>query len=126
LTIAVVNGKLIFSLPGNPTSSLFMFIEFVRPIIVKLAGRPEEEMPKVKAVAAQKMFSARGRRTFTMVNLAYDNDGTLLVGPVPTGLSGAITTMTKADGFVEISEKQQFVDVGTEIDVYLFKKLKEP
>jgi molybdenum cofactor synthesis domain-containing protein len=34
LTIAVVNGKLIFSLPGIPTSSLFMFIEFVRPIIV--------------------------------------------------------------------------------------------
>ena len=126
LTIAVVNGKLIFSLPGNPTSSLFMFIEFVRPIIVKLAGRPEEEMPKVKAVTAQKMFSARGRRTFTMVNLAYNKDGTLLVSPVPTGLSGAITTMTKADGFVEISEKQPFVDVGTEIDVYLFKKLKKP
>jgi molybdopterin biosynthesis enzyme len=34
--------------------------------------------------------------------------------------------MTKADGFVEISEKQQFVDAGTEIDVYLFKKLKKP
>jgi molybdenum cofactor synthesis domain-containing protein len=126
LTIAVVKGKLIFSLPGNPTSSLFMFIVFVRPIIMKLAGRPEEGMPKVKAVTAHKMFSARGRRTFTMVNLTYNKDGTFLVDPVPTGLSGAITTMTKADGFVEISEKQQFVDAGTEIDVYLFKKLKKP
>ena len=126
LTIAVVEGKPVFSLPGNPTSSLFMFTVFVRPILLRLAGRPEEEIPKVKAVAAQKMFPARGRRTFTMVNLAYNKDGTLLVSPVPTGLSGAITTMTKADGFVEISEKQQFVDAGTEIDVYLFKKLKKP
>ncbi|PVX27822.1 MAG: molybdopterin molybdenumtransferase MoeA [Candidatus Bathyarchaeum sp.] len=125
LTIAVVDGKPVFSLPGNPTSSLFMFSVFVRPILVKLAGRTEEEIPKVKAVASQKMFPARGRRTFTMVNLTYNKAGTLLVSPVPTGLSGAITTMTKADGFVEISEKQQFVDAGTEIDVYLFKKLKK-
>ena len=122
MTIAVVDGKPVFSLPGNPTSSLFMFNVFVHPVIVKLAGRPEEELPKLKAVAAKKMFPARGRRTFIMVNLAYDKNGTLLVSPVPTGLSGAITTLAKADGFVEISEKQQFVDAGTEIDVYLFGK----
>jgi len=126
ITIADVDGKPVFSLPGNPTSSLFMFNVFVRPILVKLAGRTEEELPKVKAVAAKKMFPARGRRTFVMVNLTYDKTGTLLVSPVPTGLSGAITTLAKADGFVEISEKQQFVDAGTEIDVYLFGKLRKP
>jgi len=126
ITIAVVDGKPVFSLPGNPTSSLFMFNVFVRPILVKLAGRPEEELPKVKAVVAKKMFPARGRRTFVMVNLTYDKAGTLLVSPVPTGLSGAITTLAKADGFVEISEKQQFIDAGTEIDVYLFGKLIKP
>ncbi len=125
LTIAVVDGKPVFSLPGNPTSSLFMFNVFVRPILVKIAGRPEEMLPRVKAVAAQKMFPARGRRTFVMVNLTYNKTGTLLVSPVPTGLSGAITTLAKADGFVEISEKQQFVDVGTEIDVYLFRKWRK-
>jgi putative molybdopterin biosynthesis protein len=122
MTIAVVDGKPVFSLPGNPTSSLFMFSVFVHPVIVKLAGRPEEELPKLKAVTAKKMFPARGRRTFIMVNLAYNKTGTLLVRPVPTGLSGAITTLAKADGFVEISEKQQFVDAGTEINVYLFGK----
>jgi molybdenum cofactor synthesis domain-containing protein len=125
LTIAVVDGKTVFSLPGNPTSSLFMFNMFVRPVLVKLAGRTEETLPKVKAVAAQKMFPARGRRTFVMVNLAYDKNGTLIVSPVPTGLSGAITTLAKADGFVEISEKQQFIDAGTEIDVYLFGKWRK-
>ncbi len=125
ITIAVVDGKPVFSLPGNPTSSLFMFNVFVRPILVKLAGRPEEDLPKLKAVAAKKMFPARGRRTFVMVNLTYDKTGSLLVSPVPTGLSGAITTLAKADGFVEISEKQQFVDAGTEIDVYLFGKFRK-
>jgi putative molybdopterin biosynthesis protein len=126
LTVAIVDGKPVFSLPGNPTSSLFMFNVFVRPILVKLAGRTEEDLPKVKAVAAKKMFPARGRRTFIMVNLSYNKAGELLVSPVPTGLSGAITTLAKADGFVEISEKQQFIDAGTEIDVYLFGKLRKP
>jgi putative molybdopterin biosynthesis protein len=125
LTIAVVDGKPVFSLPGNPTSSLFMFRVFVRPLLVKLAGRTEETLSKVKAVAAQKMFPARGRRTYVMVNLTYDKAGTLLVSPVPTGLSGAITTLAKADGFIEISEKQQFIDAGTEIDVYLFGKWRK-
>jgi molybdopterin biosynthesis enzyme len=124
LTIAVVEGKPVFSLPGNPTSSLFMFSLFVYPIIAKLAGRPEEDLSKLKAVVTQKMFSARGRRTFVMVKLTYDKTGKPIVSPVPTGLSGAITTLAKADGFVEISEKQQFVDVGEKIDVYLFGKIR--
>jgi molybdenum cofactor synthesis domain-containing protein len=125
MTIAVVKGKPVFSLPGHPTSSLFMFTLFVRPILLKLAGRSEETMPKLKAVTATKMFPARGRRTFIMVNLTYDKTETLLATPVPTGLSGAITTLAKADGFIEISEKQQFIDAGTEIDVYLFGKLRK-
>jgi putative molybdopterin biosynthesis protein len=125
VTIAVVDGKPVFSLPGNPTSSLFMFNVFVRPVIIELAGRPEEELPTLKAVTSQKMFPARGRRTFVMVNLAYDKNGGLIVRPVPTGLSGAITTLAKADGFVEISEKQQFIDAGTKIDVYLFGKFRK-
>ena len=102
-----------------------MFNVFVRPVLVKLAGRPEEELPKLRAVAAKKIFSARGRRTFIMVNVTSDKTGKLIVKPVPTGLSGAITTLAKADGFVEISEKQQFIDAGTEIDVYLFGKTRK-
>jgi molybdopterin biosynthesis enzyme len=55
-----------------------------------------------------------------MVNLTYDKTGKPLASPVPTGLSGAITTLARADGFVEIPEKQQFIDVGTTINVCLF------
>ena len=125
VTFAVVDGKPVFSLPGNPTSSLFMFNVFVRPILAKLAGRAEEDFPRLRAVAAQKMFPARGRRTFTMVNVSYDKAGTPFVSPVPTGASGAITTLAKADGYIEISEKQQFVDAGSEVDVILFGNLRK-
>jgi molybdenum cofactor synthesis domain-containing protein len=125
-TIAVVDRKPVFSLPGNPTSSLLMFHMIVRPIIHKMAGQTEETQSMLKAVAATKMFPARGRRTFVMVNLNYDKTGKPLASPVPIGLSGAITTLARADGFVEIPEKQQFIDVGTEINVHLFSKNKLP
>ena len=123
-TIAIVDGKPVFSLPGHPTSSLLMFHMIVRPIICKMAGRTEETPFMFKAVAATKMFPARGRRTFVMVNVTYDKTGKQLASPVPTGLSGAITTLARADGFVEIPEKQQFVNTGDEVTVCLFQSKK--
>jgi len=123
-TIAMINGKPVFSLPGHPTSSLLMFHIIVRPIICKMAGRTEETSPTVKAVAATKMFTAGGRRTFVMVNLTYDKTDRLLASPVPTGLSGAITTLAKASGFVEIGGEKQFINEGEEVTVYLFQGRK--
>jgi molybdopterin biosynthesis enzyme len=72
-------------------------------------------------VAAARMFSARGRRTFVMVKLKRDGSNRLVVEPVESGASGAITTLAKADGFVEIPDNQQFIDAGEEVDVALLK-----
>jgi len=120
-TIAMINEKLVFSLPGHPTASLLMFYLIVRPILIQMTGKHEKAPLTLKATAATKMFPARGRRTFVMVSLAYNKSGKLLASPVPLGLSGAITTLAKADGFVEIEEKKQFIDAGEEVTVCLFK-----
>lgn len=121
LTISLVDEKPVFSLPGHPTSALLMFYLFVRPVIARMAGKLEgDELFTVDAVAGEKMFSAKGRRTFVMVNLDVGESGELKASQVPLGLSGAITTLAKADGFVEIPEGQQFVDVGEAVTVNLF------
>ena len=120
-TIALINGKPVFSLPGNPTSSLLVFHLLARPVISFMAGRKAEKEPIVKALATTRMFSARGRRTFVTVKLKRDKSDRLVVEPVPTGLSGAITTLARAEGFIEIPENQQFVDAGEEVTVYLLK-----
>jgi putative molybdopterin biosynthesis protein len=116
-TVASVSGKPVFSLPGHPTSALLVFRLLVRPLIQRMCGRKEEGDFKVKAFAAMRMFPARGRRTFIMVKLRRGKSNRLLAEPVPTGLSGAITTLAKADGFVEIAENQQFIDAGEEVEV---------
>jgi molybdenum cofactor synthesis domain-containing protein len=121
-TIAIVDGKPIFSLPGNPTSSLLMFHILVRPTISLMVGMAERSGKKVRARIATRVFSARGRQTFIMVSLHQDKTGRLSAFPVPTGLSGAITTLSKADGFVEIPQKQKFIDAEEEVGVFLLPK----
>lgn len=124
-TVALVDGKLIFSLPGHPASALLMFHLLVRPIIRSLAGRRAEKDLEVKASASMRMFPARGRRTYVMVRLKRGRSGQLIAEPVPAGASGAITTLANADGFVEIGEAVQFVDSGEEVTVRLFGNMPD-
>jgi molybdenum cofactor synthesis domain-containing protein len=121
VTIAVIREKPVFSLPGHPTSSLLTFHILVRPILRAMAGRTQEAQSEVKAIAGARMFSAKGRRTFIMVNVVRDETERKVASPVPANLSGAITTLAKADGYVEIPENEQFVDTGEEVTVHLFK-----
>jgi putative molybdopterin biosynthesis protein len=120
-TVAIVDGKPIFSLPGHPTSALLVFHLLARPIIAEIAGRRTERSLEVKAFAGMRMLSARGRRTFVMVRLRRDKSGRLVADAVESGQSGAITTLAKADGFVEVAENQQFIDADEEVVVRLFR-----
>ena len=93
----------------------------VRPALQRMAGTHEERnLPTVEAYAGEKMFPARGRKTFIMVNLKRDDSGRLIAYPVPKGLSGAITTLASASGYVEIPENRQFIEFGEKVTVYLF------
>ena len=121
-TVALIGKKPIFSFPGHPTSALLNFYLLARPVIQVMAGKSAKEMPSIKAVADRRMFSAKGRRTFIMVTLILDEVKGVVAEPVETGASGAITTLAKADGFVEIPENQQFIDADEEVRVWLLKE----
>jgi molybdenum cofactor synthesis domain-containing protein len=120
-TVALVGKKPVFSMPGHPTSALLLFHLLARPVIQRMAGRPATDVKTVKAWAGKRMFSAKGRRTFVMVKLKRDKSNRMVVDPVETGASGAITTLAKADGYVEIPADHQFIDAGEEVVVSLLK-----
>ncbi len=119
--VAVVDNKAIFSLPGHPTSSLLMFHLIVRPLLLRMAHRREQPCATVKAVTTEKLFSAPGRRTFITVNLSRDKNKRWFASPVSPGQSGAITTLAKADGYVELKETEQFIKAGETVAVSLFE-----
>ncbi len=119
--IALVNGTPVFSLPGHPASSLLIFHLFVRPILICMAGQRKQETVTVKSVVSERLFPARGRRTYVTVTLQKDREGRIVASPVATGASGAVTTLSKADGFLIIRENQQFIEKGSCVEVELFK-----
>jgi len=120
-TIAIINDKPVFSLPGHPTSALLIFHLFVHSALVRMGGRKEDIPLRVDAVISERLFPSRGRRTYVTVTLKKDKSGRIVASPVPTGLSGAITTLAKADGFTVIHEHQQFIDKGQIVGVELLK-----
>lgn len=119
--IALVKNKLVFSLPGHPASALLIFHLFVRPLLIRMTGMQSEPPLTVKAMTSTRFFSARGRRTYITVTLKRDKRGNIIASPVPTGLSGAVTTLAKAHGFIVVHESQQFVEKGQVVEAELLR-----
>jgi putative molybdopterin biosynthesis protein len=123
-TVAVIGTKPVFSLPGHPTSALLIFYLLVSPIIQRIAGRKLISGKTVQAILTSRLFSAKGRKTFVTVKLYRDKNQKLIADPTRAGVSGAITTLSKADGFIEIPADQQFIDSNEEVMVTLFTNKK--
>lgn len=116
--IGKVFGKPVLGLPGYPASSLTIFNEFVAPLIRRLTGRKGERQ-RARAKMAVRVRS-EGRSQLLPVGLARG-----LAYPVEKG-SGAITTLSEADGFIEIPSDVEMIEAGEIVDVTLFGEIETP
>lgn len=121
--IAVSDSKPVFGLPGYPTSAMTVFEVMVAPIIREMAGLAEDEMVKLRANLALKVFSAEGRREYLPVNVVEGAEG-YSAYPVSGSYSGAVTAFAFTDGFVEIPENVVMLEEGDEVEVRLFSHLR--
>jgi len=117
-TVAVVNGKPVFALPGHPTSALTIFLLLVRPFLLQAACLQPKQPMIIRARMAAKVFSAAGRTTFIPVKIVYGGEGENIAQPIPPE-SGAITTLALADGFVIVPSNVQFIEQGEMVEVNL-------
>ncbi len=113
-----VEGKPFFGLPGNPVSAMVTFEIFVRPALLRLAGRTEEKQVQ-RATVCEELHSD-GRRSYLRVTLQHD-DGRLLARTTGTQSSGALLSMVLADGLLVVPEGVTFVPAGSELEVHLLK-----
>jgi len=120
-TIASIFGKPIFCLPGHPASALLVLHLLARPLIQQLAGREPQQPTQTKAYTTTRLFPAKGRRTYIMVTLKRNGTGRQTAEPLPTSQSGAITTLAKADGYIEIPENTQFIEKDEQCIVHKFR-----
>ena len=117
LCLGVAGEKPIVVLPGFPTSAIFTFHAFVAPVIRVRAGLPPEAAEKISARVPVRIASELGRREFVLVALAQSEQGPVAF-PTAKG-SGAVTSFSQADGFLEIDALASSLDADTQIDVTL-------
>jgi molybdopterin molybdotransferase len=118
--LAVINGKPVVVLSGNPVAAVVGFELFARPLISRMLGMEKEEArPTVKATLTRKVATALGRKTFVRVKV-FEKNGELLAEPVSARGSGAISTMTRGNGFVIVPENREGVVEGETVTVRLF------
>jgi molybdenum cofactor synthesis domain-containing protein len=117
----------IFGLPGNPTSALITFNLFVAPLLRTVSGLPapnqgeQVKKKRLQARAAVRIFSEPGRNEYVLVTLVPVNESgeeSFLAYPILSG-SGAITTLSKADGYIFMEKGKEITEEGELVDVEL-------
>ena len=109
-----VAGKLFFGMPGYPTSCLSNAYILLAPALRRIARLSPEAVRSLVLPLSQRVASARSRHQFYTVRIV---DG----AAVPAfKASGDITSMSQADGYIEIPAGSGVVEQGELVEVTLF------
>ncbi|MEE0024166.1 molybdenum cofactor synthesis domain-containing protein [Methanobrevibacter sp.] len=113
--VGVIDEKLVIGLPGNPVSALMIFNAFVAPPLTEVAGIEKDfEQKVIKAVMSRRIHSPVGRMQYQLVKVNGSE-----IQPIFKD-SGAIFSLSSADGYVKVEKSVELLDEGEEVEVYLF------
>jgi len=114
----VVDETLVVLLPGYPVSALVGAVQLLRPAVAWQAGTDPPEMPTTTARLETKLRSAPGERTFARVRLTpADQDRLPSATPVSVGGADILSSVTRADGWVEVAESREGIPAGEQVTV---------
>jgi molybdenum cofactor synthesis domain-containing protein len=111
---AMVGDTPFFGMPGNPTSCLSNAYILLLPFLRALARLPAHRPRTVSVPLGKRIASAVGRHQFYTVTL---RDGAAY--PAFKG-SGDITSLSQADGYIEIPADTDVVEEAAAVTVTLF------
>lgn len=114
------DGRLVphLGLPGNPVSALVALVEFGRPAVAKLMGRPLEPLATVEAVLDEPIVNTDGRRVFARVTLER-HSGVLHARLTGAQGSNLLTSMVLAHGLAICHEDSPRREAGETVTVQL-------
>ncbi len=101
-------------MPGYPTSCLSNGYMLLAPLLRRLAHLPDVPRRTVSLPLGQRVVSTTGRHQFYTVRIV---DG---VAMPAFKASGDITSMSHADGYIEIPAQTDIVEKGQTVEVRLF------
>ena len=114
--MGLLEGRLVFLLPGNPVSCLTAYDFFAGRAIRGLGGRAAAwPYRRMTAPLARKIVSTIGRLDYLRVRLVEGR-----VEPLAIGGASILSSTTRADGFVVIPDDSEGYPPGTEVEVFLY------
>ena len=111
---ALVDGRPLFAMPGNPTSCLSNAYLLLVPYLRAVARLPRFEPRIVRLPLSRRIESPAARHQIYTVRVTAGGANPAFKG------SGEITSLSNADGYIEIPSGQSVVESGTMVDVTLF------
>ncbi|MEP6694529.1 MAG: gephyrin-like molybdotransferase Glp [Chloroflexota bacterium] len=106
----------IFGLPGNPVSALLTFELFVRPALLKMAGRTKLQRPRAQARMLDRVDKPVGLRTFARG--IYDEAAGTVRTTGPQG-SNILRSMALANALIDLPESLASAGPGDTVNVVL-------
>ncbi len=119
VVLGIIRNKPVVGVPGYPVSAILAFEQFVRPLLFALQGLPCPAFPEAKAILGRKTPSRLGLEEFVRVILGRVQ-GSLIAMPLQRG-AGVITSLTRADGILQIPQEQEGFDAGEKVRVRLLR-----
>jgi molybdopterin molybdotransferase len=109
-----IGTALVFGMPGYPTSCLSNAYILLAPALRQMARVSDPARPAVRLPLGARVVSAPGRHQFFTVRIEKG------VAQPAFKASGDITSMSQADGYIEIDATTEVVEAGTVVDVKFF------
>lgn len=109
-------------LPGNPVAVVVTFVQFVRPLILRLAGAAPEPVPGFPVTAAFAHRKKKDRREWLRASLSLE-DGRLTAHKFERDGAGILSSVVESDGLVELPEDLTRLEAGTTVKFLPFSAL---
>lgn len=114
-----ISGKPVIGLPGYPVAAHMTFEFFGKPLICRLTGIEPAGAQSMKAMLSRHVASSIGHEEFLRVKVGKVGEN-FIATPVGRG-AGALMTLQRADGIVQVPAMSEGIAAGTEIDVKLLR-----
>ena len=115
------DGIPVFSLPGNPVSTLVTFEIFVRPALLRMQGRRRTIRPTLKVTLTEEVRKRPGRVQF--VRLCLEREGEEFRGrSAGDQNTGILKTMLMADAMAVLPADGTRFAAGEVVDAYLLRE----
>jgi molybdopterin molybdotransferase len=119
--VGMFGGKPVFSLPGNPVSSMVTFEAFARPALLKMMGHRRVFRPVVNAVLMNDLRKKAGKMNFVRVSIEAEK-GEFRAYSSGVQQTALLKTMLRADALAVFPTELETLAAGETVQCHLLRE----